>query len=297
MISQFDIPAWGGFNGSFSSEVAFRWYMAGGISTNEVVGAGASLSQFEVNPGHNVWFCESLSSAMAFGPETVISCSTAVGPGRFNGWFGHRSLLATVEGYNYYPISFSLTTFWLNEICAYFVDGENFKSLSSPGYQYKTEDSTNSVAESSYNLHYLENVTVKPLPRVWDGDFFSGWNLQNTNVSGSLVGFVARIFEQLQAALAILSGGTFANFGGEDTSSRVVNVVTESTSLTEDGEGVSVSDRLSRIESAVSQLIALTTYSYYISGASVDSAPASGQSVAEGVLNYLKQFLGDGQGS
>ena len=292
MLQNFDVPAWGYFLGESTCSMNLSY--AGQMQI--------SCSRFLTGPKTTV--CDNIP--VVFHPYlksiNVSADSSAVeGIFRFRhqhndylaGWFKNLSLLATAEGYNYLPISFSLTSFWLNELSAFFVDGEAYSGLSSPGYQYKTVDSTNNVSESSYNLHYLQGTQDRSLPIMWTSDRFSGWDLQGQSLSGSLVAFLSRTFEQVQACLALLSGGTTSNFGLSDTSSRVYSAVSEATAVAEEGESLCVAERLSRIESAVSQLIALTTYNYYVSGSSVDSAPSSGASVAEGVLNYLKQFLGD----
>lgn len=296
MISQFDVPAWGYFDADTTCHFERTWGASFHIES-DIISSTVHCDEAGIPALYDVPYLRrggfSAESPIYGGAGFSYHHTPNV---RLNGWFSSYSVIATVEGYNYLPISYSLETFWLNEISAFFVDGENFCNLGSPGYQYKLVDSSNSVESSDYKLHFLSDITSQSLPKIWTSDSFSGWDLQGKNVSGSFVSFLARTFEQVEACLAILSGGTVANYGRESTSERVYSAVTESTSLTEDGEGVSVSERLARIESAVSQLIALTTYSYYISGASVDSAPASGQSVAEGVLNYLKLYLGGSEG-
>ena len=105
---------------------------------------------------------------------------------------------------------------------------------------------------------------------------------------------LSKTFEQLNAILVVLTGGTFSNFGRSDTSSSVVSAVSASQSVVDDGERNALYNRVDRLESSVAQLIALVTYNYYLSGASIDSGSASSEPVASNVLSLLKSLLGSG---
>lgn len=318
MLQNFDIPAWGGFY-SWSGGVTCPWRPSVEVGA---MGHGGKSASSSGNPDYISSECsvegdiqqvpvpDSLHGettpharatsflgefyATRFAVGVSGSAKYSCSPGKLSGWMGHRSLLGTVEGYNYLPISFSLTSFWLNELFSFYVSGEDYKELGSPGYQYKTGDANNFVSQSDYNLHYLRTQNYFALPRMWTEDLFSSWGLRNQVVTGNLCAFLAKTFEQLQAVLAILSGGTYANFGISDTSSRVISALETAAIATEEGDTLSVSDRLARVESSLAQLIALTTYTYYVSGASLGGGTSSDSSAAEGVLEYLKSFLGSG---
>lgn len=221
-------------------------------------------------------------------------------PNTFNlyGWLRTGSLARTYDGYQAGPTAINAIHSFLGPMARLFFGPSWGEYVTRANIPYQNLEGTQKMpVDYVWACPPSQGLPDRLLPYYYtDTDSISFRSVYDREVelSSSFEVLLGRIYQAAGAILAILSGGTLANYGGEDTSSRVVEAVTESTSLTEDGEGVSVSERLARIESAVSQLIALTTYSYYISGASVDSAPASGSSVAEGVLNYLKQFLGSG---
>ena len=298
MIQNFDIPAWGGFNGSMSVDIAPTWSFRGDDqpAVGGRVGGHNDITYIppigeDIGHGYqyissivgDIWHCAS---------SGTLSYSFASKP--YSGWMPYLSLVATAEGYNYLPISFNLSTYWLDKIFQYFLGPSKSASLGSPGYQYKEGDSTNHIASSTYELKYSD-VEVPFVPKFWTQEgVFPSWDLSGTSITASFVSMLTKTFEQLNAILVILTGGTFSNFGREDTSPSVVSAVSAAQAVVDDGERNSVYNRLDRLESSVAQLIALVTYNYYLSGASIDSGAASSDKVAANVLTLLKNLLGSG---
>ena len=207
------------------------------------------------------------------------------------------SLARTYDGYQAIPAGFNCLHSFFGPMAKLFFGpqwGEYVTRFNTP--YYALSGTRNLPVDYVWACPPSEGLPARSLPYYYTDDSAISFNsvYDGTSLSSSFATLVGKLYQASGACLAILSGGTLANYGSNDTSFRVHSAVSEATAAAEEGESLCVAERLSRIESAISQLIALTTYSYYVSGASVDSAPASGASVAEGVLNYLKQFLGSG---
>lgn len=292
MLQNLEVPQWGGFKGNMSVEVSPTWHFSGTIGAKEDTFIDGALDTSFDGVVNASFF--SLTQGAINGPSVGSTLYLGMLEKPYSGWMPYLSLVATAEGYNYLPISFNMSTYWLDKIFQYFLGPSKNASLGSPGYQYKEGDSTNHIPSSTYELKYSD-ATVPFVPKFWtQEEAFSSWDLSGTNITASFVSMLSKTFEQLNAILVILTGGTFSNFGREDTSSSVVSAVSVAQSAVDDGERNAVYNRLDRLESSIAQLIALVTYNYYLSGASIDSGSASSVTVAANVLALLKNLLGSG---
>ena len=300
MLQNLEVPSWGGFNGSMSVDIAPTWSFYGWVKPGPESKYGGLIGAKYMPPIGDyspelqfVELCQGGFSHCVSG--ATLSYSFASKP--YSGWMPYLSLVATAEGYNYLPISANMSCYWLDKIFQYFLGSSKSVSLGSPGYQYKEGDSTNHIPSSTYELKYSD-ATVPFVPKFWTQEgVFPSWDLSGISVTASFVSMLSKTFEQLNAVLVILTGGTFSNFGREDTSSSVVSAISVAQSVVDDNERNSVYNRLDRLESSIAQLIALVTYNYYLSGASIDSGAASSDTVAANVLALLKNLLGSGGGT
>lgn len=292
MISSLEVPQWGGFKGNMFVEVSPTWHFSGTVGAEEDSTIGGALDTSYDGTVHASFF--SLTQGGLNSPSVAGTLYLGLLEKPYSGWMPYLSLVATAEGYNYLPISFNMSTYWLDKIFQYFLGPSKNASLGSPGYQYKEGDSTNHIPSSTYELRYSDSE-VPFVPKFWTQEGgFPSWDLSGTSITASFVSMLARTFEQLNAILVVLTGGTFSNFGRSDTSSSVVSAVSAAQVVVDDGERNSVYNRLDRLESSVAQLVALVTYNYYLSGASIDSGSASSDTVAANVLALLKNLLGSG---
>lgn len=254
MISTLEVPQWGGFNGSMSVDIAPTWSFSGSVAYgNDSEISGLISTKYmppigDLSPEmHFVDVCQGgIKNPVAVG---TLSYRFASKP--YSGWMPYLSLVATAEGYNYLPISFNMSAYWLDKIFQYFLGPSKSASLGSPGYQYKEGDSTNHIPSSTYELKYSD-AEVPFVPKFWTQEgVFPSWDLSGTSITASLVNMLAKTFEQLNAILVILTGGTFSNFGREDVSSAVISAISAAQSVVDDNERNSVYNRLDRLDHSV----------------------------------------------
>lgn len=256
--------------------------IASNVADN-VINFGCSLKLLE----HNFVFDE--------GPDSSVDPQI-----RFTGWGRTGSLARTYDGYQAIPTGFNAIHSYIGPMARLFFGPGWGQYVTRANLPYQNLEGTIKVpVDYEWACPPSSGLPDQLLPFFYTDDTAIGFNSiydRTQELHSSFATLLGRVYQASGAILQILSGGTLANYGSSsDTSSRVVSAVQSAIIETDEGETLSVSDRLARIESTVSQLIALTTYSYYVSGASIDST--SGSSVAEGVLDYLKTFLGSGVAS
>lgn len=216
---------------------------------------------------------------------------------RFTGWGRTGSLARTYDGYQAIPTGFNAIHSYIGPMARLFFGPSWGQYVTRANVPYQNLEGTRKApVDYEWACPPSSGLPDQLLPYFYTDEtavsFHSIYD-QSVELHSSFATLLGRVYQASGAILQLLTGGTLANYGSNsDTSSRVISAVQSSTSVTDEGETLSVADRLARIESTVSQLIALTTYSYYVSGASIDST--GGASVAEGVLEYLKTFLGSG---
>ena len=153
MLQNLEVPSWGGFNGSMSVDIAPTWSFRGSVHPGpDSYIAGANdikyIPPIGEDIGHGWQFISAIHGDITR-PVSSATLSYSFASKPYSGWMPYLSLVATAEGYNYVPISFNLSTYWLDKIFQYFLGPSKNASLGSPGYQYKEGDSTNFKTDQS----------------------------------------------------------------------------------------------------------------------------------------------------
>lgn len=216
--------------------------------------------------------------------------------GGFSGWLRTGSVARTYDGYQAIPVAVSCMHSYFSRMAEMFF-GPNWGQLvERDNVPYHQITGTQNAAQNYFwacprqaglpegsKPYYYTNTDFIDFKSIYD----------SSPLTSSAEVLMGRIFQASGAILALLSGGTLANYGSSISSDQVVRDTIAEVQTSVDEENLSICSRLERIESAVAQLIALTTYNYYTGGARVDSPKT--EKPATGIFDLLLSYLGFGR--
>lgn len=217
-------------------------------------------------------------------------------PGGFSGWLRTGNVARTYDGYQAIPVAVSCMHSYFARMAEMFF-GPNWGQLvERDNVPYHQITGTQNAAQNYFwacprqsglpegsKPYYYTNTDFIEFKSIYD----------SSPLTSSAEVLMGRIFQASGAILALLSGGTLANYGSSVNTDQVVRDTISEVQTSVDEENLSICSRLDRIESAVAQLVALTTYNYYVDGSKVD-APKT-EKPATGILDLLLSYLGSGR--
>ena len=217
-------------------------------------------------------------------------------PGGFKGWLRTGSVARTYDGYQAIPVAVSCMHSYFSRMAEMFFGPDWGQLVERDNVLYHQITGTQNAAQNYFwacprqsglpegnKPYYYTNTDFIDFKSIYD----------DSPLTSSAEVLMGRIFQASGAILALLSGGTLANYGSGTSTDQVVRDTISEVQTSVDEENLSICSRLERIESAVAQLVALTTYNYYVDGSKVD-APKT-EKPATGILDLLLSYLGSGR--